>query len=499
VPDWALRPSTVRRPFRAGRGAVGGYFRGHTMGQLKLLAFNAISFRYGAAPPLLRDVTLSVARGEMVGLLGPNGAGKTTLLKLAAGTLHPDAGHMLLGGRDLRALHRREVARRVAVVPQELTMPFAFTVQQMVALGRTPHLGFLGVERAHDRRAIAAALAYTDTAELAERVFSELSGGERQRVIIAMALAQEPELLLLDEPTAHLDIAHQVETLALVRQLNRAQGVTVLAALHDLNLAARYFDRLILFQRGVVADGTPAEVLDERLLSRIYDTPVQVGILRGTEHISVLPPGPGNDFTAEDAEGRRGIDGSGRWPLRSSAVKITKDGASQTDTRVPLVHVIGGGGAAALLMRALADAGIPFSAGALTIGDSDDDLALRLATRVVREEPASAIAPARLAEVRACLAAARAQILTPAPIGPGNVALLQLALAAVRQGLPTYIYKCRNAQGALAPAPDSATPAAGDDYTGGQAAALMAELYANGAQPVDDLRTLIERIRGTRP
>jgi|GEM_PF-2218 iron complex transport system ATP-binding protein len=420
---------------------------------------------------LFYQLSLSIAPGEMVGLLGPNGSGKTTLIKLAAGVLQPQAGCVLLGGRDVRTLPRREIARRVAVVPQELTMPFAFTVRQMVALGRTPHLGLLGVERAHDRQAIAEALATTGTAALVDRVFSELSGGERQRVIVALALAQEPELLLLDEPTAHLDIKHQVEVLELVRRLNRMRNVTVLATMHDLNLAARYFDRLILLQRGIVADGTPAQVLDAELLSQVYDTPVQVGILRATEHISVLPPGPGAPLTTLASSQPHRFSCSG-----------------------PLVHVFGGGGSAELIMRALADTGIPFSAGAFTIGDSDEVLAQRLAARVVREEPCSAIAPARLAEVRACLAAVRAQILAPAPIGYGNLALLRVALEAARSGLPTYMLINRE----HAQADDCATLAAvfmaGHDSTGGLGTALAAELLVSGAQPVGDLRTLIARI-----
>jgi len=420
----------------------------------QLLAIEGVSFRYGHAPPLFQRITLGIAPGEMVGLLGPNGSGKTTLLKLATGVLTPQEGRVLLGGHDLLHLRRRAIAQRVAVVPQELSVPFAFTVRQMVFLGRTPHLGFLGAERARDRRAVERALAATNTAALADRVFTELSGGERQRVIVAMALSQEPELLLLDEPTAHLDIKHQVEVLALVRQLNRERGVTVLAALHDLNLAARYFDRLVLFQRGVIADGSSATVLEERRLSRVYDTPVQVGILRGAAHISVLPPGSATEAAARCAG-------------------------------TALVHVIGGGGAAELPMRALADAGIPFSAGAFNVGDSDDTLASRLATRVVREEPWSAISPARLAEVRDCLAIARAQILAPIPIGWGNVALLRLVLAAARDGMPTCIYQPGGMLDRLL------EQVAERDYTGGVGTELIAELMKSGACTVDDLHALV--------
>ena len=232
-----------------------------------LLEVRDVSFGY-QQKTLLYSLGLSVQRGEMVGLLGPNGSGKTTLLRLLSGVLRPQQGQILLEGRDLSAWGRRGVARRIAVVPQELHMPFAFTVEHMVSLGRTPFVRpFLGSRTQQDQETVHAAMLSAGIAPLAERIFNELSGGERQRVMIAMALAQQPLLLLLDEPTAHLDIKYQIETLELVQKLNRQQGVTIIAALHDLNLAARYFPRLLLFQRGIVADAGPAEVLEPELTS----------------------------------------------------------------------------------------------------------------------------------------------------------------------------------------------------------------------------------------
>ena len=207
----------------------------------------------------------------MLGLLGPNGSGKTTLLRLISGLFHPQQGRVLLEGRNLQQWGRRRTAQRIAVVPQELHIPFAFTVEHMVSLGRTPFVKpFLGERTAHDQMIVEDAIHAAGVAPLATRIFNELSGGERQRVMIAMALAQEPSLLLLDEPTSHLDIKYQIETLELVQRLNRERGVTVIAAMHDLNLASRYFSRLLLFQRGIVADAGPAEVLEPALLSRVY-------------------------------------------------------------------------------------------------------------------------------------------------------------------------------------------------------------------------------------
>ena len=267
-----------------------------------LLNVDGVTFGYGRQP-LLYDVHLQVRAGEMVGLLGPNGSGKTTLLRLVSGVLRPQQGRVFLEGRDLQEWGRRGAARRIAVVPQELHMPFAFTVEQMVSLGRTPFVNFLGSQTKRDQGIVQEAMQAADIGALAERIFNHLSGGERQRVMIAMALAQQPKLLLLDEPTSHLDIKYQIETLELVQRLNRERRVTVIAAMHDLNLAARYFPRLVLFQRGIVADAGPAEVLEPKLLSRVYGVNVQVGILRGAEHLSVLPPAaesPGEEHRKRD-------------------------------------------------------------------------------------------------------------------------------------------------------------------------------------------------------
>src|SRR6266849_7220870 len=373
-----------------------------------LLNVNGITFGY-EQQPLLFDVHIQVRKGEMVGLLGPNGSGKTTLLRLVSGVLRPQQGKIILDGRELRDWGRRGIAQLIAVVPQELHVPFAFTVEQLVNLGRTPFVSFFGSGSRHDTLIIQDAMHAADVTPLAGRIFNDLSGGERQRVIVAMALAQQPKLLLLDEPTAHLDIKYQIEMLELVQRLNRERGVTVIAALHDLNLAARYFPRLVLFQRGIVADATPAEVLEPHLLRRVYGINVQVGILRGAEHISILPPG--NDSAADDEQ---------------QAVQ-------------PRVHVMAGGGSGELMMRALADAHIPFRAGALNIGDSDHTLALRLAQDVITEQPYAPISPAVLEEVRARLAQVAVLILCPVPVGPGNLSLLREAVEAAQRGVTTLL------------------------------------------------------------
>ena len=420
-----------------------------------LLDVDGVTFGYDRQL-LLYDLHVQVHAGEMVGLLGPNGSGKTTLLRLMSGFLRPQHGIIFLEGRDLQHWGRRNVAQRIAVVPQELHMPFAFTVEHMVSLGRTPFVNFLGTQGKHDAAIVQDALQAAGMASLAGRVFNQLSGGERQRVMIAMALAQQPRLLLLDEPTSHLDIKYQIETLELVQHLNRERGVTVVAAMHDLNLAARYFPRLLLFQRGIVADAGPAEVLEPGLLSRVYGIDVQVGILRGAEHLSVLPP------SSEPAE----------------AVEVER----QKHIR-PLVHVMAGGGSGELLMRALADAHIPFIAGALNIGDSDHTLALRLADQVITEQPYAPISPAILEQVRSSLTHVSLLVICPMPIGPGNLALLREAAAAAQHGLPVLLLNT------------SSKDIAARDYTGGEGLQLLEDLLQTGAMVVESVGEAIEMIR----
>jgi iron complex transport system ATP-binding protein len=240
------------------------------------LALDGVCFSY-ADDYVIKEVSLTVGRGEMVGLLGPNGSGKSTLLKLASGILQPQEGDIFLEGRPLRTLPRRQIAQAVSVVLQQLHIPFAFNVEEVVSLGRTPFLNSWLGGRDPNRDRVQWAMEAMTIAGRAGRIFNDLSGGEQRKVIIAMALAQEPHLLLLDEPVAHLDIRHQVEILDLVKGLNREEGLTVVAAMHDLNLAALYFPRLVLIKEGeVVSDSSPQDVLTRENISDVFSASVLV-------------------------------------------------------------------------------------------------------------------------------------------------------------------------------------------------------------------------------
>lgn len=234
-----------------------------------LLEARGLRFDYGRGP-LLAGVDLALQRGEIVGLVGRNGAGKTTLLRLLLGLLTPNRGGVQVDAEPIERLSRRALARRVAWVPGDGQPNFGFRVRELVAMGRNPHLGPFRPEGDEDRRQIERALAMTDLASLADRPIPELSAGEWRRALIARALAQETPGLLLDEPTANLDIAHQLELLELLRNLTR-EGRAVLTALHDLSLASRYCDRLLVLSGGrIAAEGPPRAVLTEAHLAEFF-------------------------------------------------------------------------------------------------------------------------------------------------------------------------------------------------------------------------------------
>ncbi len=242
---------------------------------MSAVALDSVSVSAGGKT-IVDGVSLVVERGEWVSVLGPNGAGKTTLLRVLAGTIG-FRGEATLEGRPVASLRRREAARLVAVVPQTPVVPAAMTVAEYALLGRTPHLAPLAQEGAEDRAAAAAALARLDLEELAARELGSLSGGELQRAVIARALAQEAPILLLDEPTTALDIGHQQQVLELVDGLRREEGLTVVAAMHDLTLASQYGERIVLVDRGrIVAEGAAEEVLTAERLEELYGARVRV-------------------------------------------------------------------------------------------------------------------------------------------------------------------------------------------------------------------------------
>lgn len=255
-----------------------------------MLSIRNVRAGYGARP-VLRGIDLEAQRGELVAVIGPNGCGKTTLLRAVTGVL-PFDGEIALDGESVRGASASELARRVAVVTQGAALPPGFSAFHVAMMGRTPHLRLLQSEGRHDIDVVRAAMERVDCWSLRDRPVEELSGGERQRVVIARALAQEPQLLLLDEPTSHLDVQHQVETFRLMVDLCRERRLAVVAVVHDLTLAAMFADRIALISQGViVASGAPADVLQPHTLEAVYGVAVRVLAHPVTGRPIVVPEG----------------------------------------------------------------------------------------------------------------------------------------------------------------------------------------------------------------
>ncbi|HEY7647686.1 MAG TPA: ABC transporter ATP-binding protein [Methylomirabilota bacterium] len=270
-----------------------------------LLELRDVEFAYPSArrrgsPFGLKALGFTIARGEILGVIGPNSAGKTTLVRLLTKVLEPAAGEVVLDGTPLSRMTRWEVARQVAVVPQDVPPALPFSVEQLVLMGRYPHAPGRFFETAEDLSVGRAAMALAGISELAEAPVASLSGGERQRVLLARALAQEPRLLVLDEPTAHLDLHYQVQCVGLLRRINQERGVTIVLVSHDLTLAAEVADRLLLLSQGrLVGLGTPTEVLDEDVLGRVYGCRVVVSPSATSGRPVVQIAWPGSTARAE--------------------------------------------------------------------------------------------------------------------------------------------------------------------------------------------------------
>ena len=394
-------------------------------------------------PPILTEFSLALTPGVFTGMIGPNGSGKSTLVRALSRALRPSQGAVLLEEKDLYTVYSaRSSAQTIAVVPQETAVSLDFSVRDIVRMGRAPHLPPrpFASETTTDEQIVSDALTSAGVAHLAERAVTTLSGGERQRVLFARALAQQPRVLLLDEPTASLDLRHQAETLTLARSLAHQNGLAVLAVLHDVNLASAHCDALVLLQNGkIAASGTPAEVLTAENLAAVYGTRVWVRPHPVTKRPLVLP-----------------------------LLTLTPEAAPKSR-----VHVICGGGTGTELLLALHSQGFSVTAGALGTDDTDADAARLLDIPFATEAPFSLLSYAAL-EAAAYLAAdTSVVVLTGTPFGRANLANLEAALLLRRAG--KTVICC-----------GSTDNFAARDFTGGRAARLWNELLSAGAVLVPD-------------
>ena len=406
-----------------------------------------LTVRFGARVAL-HDVDLTVRAGEFVALAGPNGSGKTTLLRVLLGFLDPDAGSASLFGTPVAHLSVRERARRVAWVPQEELVRDDIPIFDYVLYGRYSRLEPFGGESDADRVLAMQILTDVGLADRAEDGILSLSGGERQRATLARALAQDSPILLLDEPTSHLDIGHQLDLLDRVRRLSHTRNVTVIAAMHDLNLAARYADRIFVLSRGrPYIDGPPSLVLSEDLLGRVWSVAADLRKDPRTGTSYLVPHHLIGD-------------------VASSAIP---------PDRGP-VHVVGGGGAASPYLRELTDRGFRLTTGALHLLDSDTETAEALGIPAAVEVPFAPLGDEVRAAHRRFLASARAIVVAPFLVGPSNLANLD-DLGAFVRSTPIFL---------LARPPEPAW-----DFTGGRATGIEEQLRQDGARTMPDLPSLL--------
>ncbi len=425
------------------------------------LTAKGVTAGYGGEPVVF-GVDLEVKEGELVAVVGPNGSGKTTLLRALAGTLPHAQGDVRVGGEALAGLSAPERARRVAVVPQSEPFEFAFTVREVVETGRTARLSRLGGLAGADRKAVEGALQRAGIAELAERSSTAISSGQAQLVAVARALAQETRVLLLDEPTAHLDVAHQIEVMECVRRLVKEGGLAAVAVLHDLNLAATYADRIVLLSKGRVrAQGAPSAVL----------TRANVASTFGLDVLIRRHPVSGAFFVV---------------PLALAAAEPSAAEGAPAHARV---HLVCGGGSGAPLMHALVRAGFEVSVGVVNVLDTDFEVAEALGLRVVAEAPFSPLSQPSLEEARGLAKAADVVVLAAVPIGRSNSDNLSLLDAALAAGKRVAVL--------------DADHAAARDFTGGEAAGRIARLLSStpgGAlRAYASTEALLSGLREVRP
>jgi iron complex transport system ATP-binding protein len=401
----------------------------------------------------LHEVDLTVSPGEFVVLAGPNGSGKTTLLRVILGFLPVAEGVAELFGSRLDDLAVRERARLVAWVPQDEAVRDDPSVAEYVRYGRYPYRGRFETESAEDLRQVRGALEELDLADRAHDGLLSLSGGERQRAVLARALAQATPLLLLDEPTSHLDIGHQLDILERVRLLSRRRGTAVLAALHDLNLAARFADRVVILSRGrKYDDGPPRDVLSEELLARVW--------------------GVSADLRRDP---RSGV------PYLLPHHRLVEPAAVRSAPGFGPVHVVGGGGAAAPILRWLVDRGYRATTGALHLLDTDAETAQLLGLPMAVELPFAPLGEEVRAAHRVLLGHAQAIVVAPFAIGPSNLANLT-DLEPYAGQVPVYLF--------------NPTPIESRDFASGEGRRGWEKLRSGGAQELGSWAALEAALHG---
>jgi len=395
-----------------------------------LITINNVDCYYDSSKAL-ENVKLEIKKGDFIGIIGPNGSGKTTLLRAISGMLKPKRGVIFVENIDISKISKLELAKKMAVVPQDTNILFDFTSFDIVMMGRNPHVDRLRFESEMDVQSVKKAMELTGSLQFADRPIGSLSAGERQRVAIARALAQEPEIILLDEPTSHLDISFQLETMELLLKLSEKEELTVISVLHDLNLAAVYCKKLLLLKDGrVVSYGNNAHVLRPEIIRDAYNVDVEI-----KNH-----PLTGSPYIV---------------PLARTSSKAKKKNLK--------VHVICGGGTGSALFKILSEEGYSVSAGVLSWPDSDYDYAGALGIDVVGEAPFCSVGEQSSKENLAKIRDADAVILTDMLVSAGNMKNLETFKIAASEGKTAICV--------------GQTPPEKRDFAEGKVVELFSEIY----------------------
>ncbi|UCC57614.1 MAG: ATP-binding cassette domain-containing protein [Candidatus Bathyarchaeum sp.] len=408
-----------------------------------VLTIDGIDCSYGSVK-VLEDVQFGVESGEFLGILGPNGSGKTTLLRSISRVLKPQKGTIFIGDADIYKLKTLEVAKQLAVVPQDTPVTFDFTSLEVVLMGRNPHMPRFRMESKEDLAIAKKSMELTGTWQFADRPVTELSGGEKQRVIIARALTQEPKILLLDEPTTHLDICNQLEIMDLIKQLCKTKKMLIIAVFHDFNLAARYCDSLILLKEGkIVAVGESNKTLTSENVKKVFavDTIVKKHPVTGQLHVI---------------------------PISRPQNQLQKS---------LIIHLICGGGTGSPLMKILTDEGYTLTAGVLNLLDTDHETAQLLKIPTANEAPFSPITDEAHKANLQMISKTNVLVIAPTQFGGGNLRNLEAAEKALEKGIPTIIIE----DGTLEER----------DFTKGKATNYLTKLKNNGAITVKSTSELL--------
>ncbi len=416
-----------------------------------LLNVLGVTVGYGSSP-VLQDASVQINSGDFVGIVGPNGSGKSTLLRTISRVLKPRHGSVLLEDNDIYTVSANEIAKQMAVMTQEQGLSFPFTVRNLIMLGRIPHLKRFAREGPKDQEAVDRAMVLTDTVMLAERQVNELSGGEKQRVLLARALAQEPKIFLLDEPTASLDLTYQLEIMELLLRYRCEYGLTIIVVLHDLNLGSRYCDYLVVVKQGRIhAIGPPNQVITASMINDVYGCKVRVENLNLSERPYII-------FDNEEI------------------------GAAEDLGRQ--VHVIGGGGSGVLLLRNLVRSGWKVSTGVVNVGDSDWQEAIRLGLGIVEAPPFCSVDGDAVLRNQEMMQKAEFIVMAGVPFGSGNIRNLEAVLGEAAKGAKVIVVN----------SPDISAR----DYTGGIATELYKRMVNAGVQMVNSEWAAVQALEGEK-